>query len=113
MPTRLETEAGRLDRTTANQLGDSFIFTPAGGKPRLAVGFIDPSETIGNPHMQSRGAASQNIEIELLIADFPTRPTAADRFSNIPGFAGDIFQPAGVLVADSGFWRLEMKKVNP
>lgn len=113
MPTRLEAEAGALDRKTVEQLGDSFIFTPAGGKPRLAVGFIDPSETIGNPHAPGRGAASQNIEIELLITDFPARPTAADRFSNIPAFPGDIFQPVGVLVAESGFWHLELKKVNP
>lgn len=112
MPSPLETATVPLGRATVAHTGDTFTYTPAGGTPVTGVlGFIEYPEVIANPDPRAPGAIAQDLSVELDAEQFPTRPNAACRLTNIKGYPGTIFQPIAVRRSEFGDWAFELKKV--
>ncbi len=113
MPTPLETATVDLDRKTVAALGDTFTYTPVGGPSVTGVlGFVEYEEEITNAAPGGgAGSVSQVMTVDLDAAQFPIRPNEDCRVTNIARFPGLIYQPVGVTVADTGFWRFGLKRV--
>ena len=114
MPTPLEAAIVDLDRTTVAALGDSFIYTPAGGQPTPAVGFVDVRQKVANPNAFGAGAAAWAIVVQLPVADFPVQPSDACRITGITMNPGAVYKPIPVEEDNDetgGFWTFELKRV--
>lgn len=98
----LEDMTERLDEGTAMLVGDPLTYDG-----NTINGFIDHVEM----NRGGIGAIEQDMSVQILRSDIPTRPGSANRIT-LPKLPGKTFKPVNVRLDDGAtFWVFDLKEV--
>lgn len=104
-------EADFLDAPCMAVLGDTIQYRAAGRAAYATIrGYVDHTEALRD--LGTGQVIEQDVTIELLKSDVPTKPSGLSRI-RLPRIAGLTFKAANVRSDASGMhWRFEIVKTN-
>jgi hypothetical protein len=107
---RLEDLDRILDRTTTDVLGDRIVYRPAGAPLYASLSAIVDYRD-GQVPFGGGEVVAQDIKVNVLIVDTPTRPSKDVRLQ-LPKIAGRTFRPINVRRDEPGTgWEFELQDV--
>lgn len=108
LPT-LESQIFRLNRACVDILGETIQYKPSGGAYGAIQAHVDYRDA--SKAFQGAEAVTQDMTIQVLIADVPTRPSGQCRVT-LAKVPGRTFKPIAIRRDESGtHWEFELKDV--